>query len=285
MIIGRISSIIQRMVADQEPQGYQYRHREKIILDGYSGIGADVMQLNEPIADGFMRVADMRKSIVVVRKQEERVVDYDQLGTVRVGKIVSLPRMGRRQKTDVMSTHWGVDNWTIEIDDQKLLRKVVGTDSKEGKKLEERFVDAFRDQVRQGTVDFLSTEKLVNGGVYSAAIPAAYCSFLALYGFDALVLGELLPQGKMTADLALNMLGLDLFGNILVNTGMKIGPKLLPDAGDRKSTRNRSKPLDDEPFIRTWRDGFMPTWPVDRLVRGLAYDAMHGSKIITHIGG
>jgi hypothetical protein len=264
------------MAVNQEPQEYKYKHQERIILDGYTGIASGAMQLNEPIADGFMRVADMRKDIVVVRRGEPRVVSYETLDDVVVGKMVSMKMGGRNQRSDVMSTNWG-NEWTIEIDDQALWKKVTNTDSVDNKKPEERFVEAFRGEIRKGTREFLWQEKIFNNGGQSPLVTSSYATSGVIASLEMIHGTAAYLVGANPTEFAVN-------SAIFIATGDLIGNTLnwcLPRIFASRAKLHNMDP--DMPFVkRSFPDFFMPTIPVDRLVRGLAYDATHGSKLITH---
>jgi hypothetical protein len=264
------------MAADQEPQGYQYRHLEIITLAGYTGIASGAMQLNEPVADGFMRVADMRKNIVVVKRGEPRVVSYETLDDVVVGKMVSMKMGGRNQRSDVMSTNWG-DDWTIEIDDQALWKKVANTDSVSNTKPEERFIEAFRDEVRKGTREFLWQEKIFNNGGYSPLVTSSYATSGVIASLEVIHGAAAYLVGANPTEFAVNSAIFVATGDLIGNTLNWCLPRIF---ASRAKLYNMDPNM---PFVkRSFPDFVMPTVPVDRLVRGLAYDAMHGAKLITH---
>lgn len=52
------------MAIEIEPSQYKNRHYKAIHLDTYRGVARDLMHLNNPVADGFMRVSDMRDDAV-----------------------------------------------------------------------------------------------------------------------------------------------------------------------------------------------------------------------------
>jgi hypothetical protein len=78
---------------EEVPNSYRNKHQFGIHLDTYNGIASDVMELNAPVADRFMQVSDMRGDIVVIRKPQDRVLDYDDVGFVRVAKFLKMPRL------------------------------------------------------------------------------------------------------------------------------------------------------------------------------------------------
>lgn len=110
------------MLNEQEPKEYKFKHPRRISIDSYNGVaGGGIMELNNPIADGFMRVSDMRSDVVIMKKPQDRIRDYDDIGFVKVAD----------------------DVWYIAVNDQDLADKVA-RQAGDDRKFDERFVDAFQ---------------------------------------------------------------------------------------------------------------------------------------------
>src|SRR3989344_3485850 len=113
------------MVGEREPQDYQFKHHRRVSLDEYRGAARDLMELNDPVADGFMQTADMRGDIVIVQKPQDRVIDYDHIGSVRVAKSVGMPRLDMWNRNDMVQTIKENDTWYIAVNDQELAQRLA----------------------------------------------------------------------------------------------------------------------------------------------------------------
>ncbi|MBI4100490.1 hypothetical protein HY439_02005 [Candidatus Microgenomates bacterium] len=274
-------------MAECEPQGYQFKHEKRIHLDGYYGIARDLMELNDPIADGFMRTSDMRGDVVIVQKPRERVMDYDQVGFVRVAKFLQMPRLDFWRGNHVTETRkedGGV--WYIAINDQELADQVARLGNGD-KKFDERFIDAFKVEVNRGLKACLKREKLLNSGHYNFGFFVAYQGTLSydLVLFPA-ILAAKIAIGDIPAEALALSAGVTAMANTawnavnLVGAGMSylenrlLGQRLYPNM----------KPDFDDPFVKhSILELVMPPVPVDRLFRGISYLDKHGNRIITPI--
>lgn len=266
-----------------QPSDYQFKHNKRIYLDSYNGVASDLMELNDVIADGFMRLSDLRSDVVITQKPHARVVDYDQVGFVRVAKVLSLPRLDFWKRDGLRHTRKDGDVVYIAIDDQKLADEVARADNTG--RFDDAFIERFRQEVEDGLRGYLKKEKLLNGGKYNYGFALGYLGFLSYN----LVMGPglLAAQIASGADPALSIVrsvGIVAVANTTCNTlnlfgaGMSylrnkyIGP-----------TRFYQSPMPDynDPFIKhsVWELP-MPPVPVDRLIRGLQYLDKHGEKLI-----
>lgn len=158
---------------DVEPKGYEFKHAHRISLDGYRGVGHDLMHLNDPVADGFMRVSDMRSDIVVTQKPQDRALDYDEIGFVRVGKFLNLPRMELWHGDGIVDIKKEDDIWLVAINDQALANKVAR--SNDGRrKFDDLFIEDFRDALIRGSIQCLKNEKILNNGRYNLSTLTSY---------------------------------------------------------------------------------------------------------------
>lgn len=263
---------------DRELRGYRFKHKQRISLDGYTGVASKLMLLNDPIADDFMRVSDMRKDIVVVQRRPNVTYDYDQVGFVRTAKSLELTRAAKKEPDGIVTTFKDGDQWVIEIDDQKLLKKTVG-DGEENKGVNEQYIDRFTGEVRNGTREILFKEKIFNSGKYSYAV-LMNC-LVSMSSYSMLTLGEIASILTQTHTLETDVKALVLMatGHIVGNT-MSFGFVMAKRVG-LISRRNPMGPDYEEPYIRhQFVEAVMPAVPFDRLIRGLAYDRMHGSDLI-----
>lgn len=121
--------------------------RRKISLDSYQGIGRDFLKINSSIADGFMRVADMRADIAIIKAQREK-----------------------DSKPYLEST-----TWYVPIDDRKLMDQArTGSKSSDP---EEAFYKLFKKSLRDKIDDCLGREKLYNAG---GDFPVTLTSYMVL---------------------------------------------------------------------------------------------------------
>lgn len=272
------------MAKETGPQDYQFRHAQKISMDSYGGISSGRMELYDPTADGFMRVADMRRDIVIAQKGQSRTYDYDQFGPVRVAKILEIPRIGRGED-GFLRTHKENDTWLIEIDDQKLWKEVS---KGEGtfRQREDQFTDRFRNEVLKGIGKSLVEEKLFNGGIYSPATTIGVASLLVSYPMPAMIELSTIALGKHTLELDVISIVHIATAHLVLNT-----LSWLFAIVDQKQSRPfdlpakinwvRALPNKQEPWVRhKFPEFFMPPIPVDRLLRGAVYLKSHGNNLI-----
>lgn len=260
---------------ERGPSEYQPKHQKQISIDGYRGVASDLMKLNVPVADGFMRVSDMRYHVVVTQKPHERALDYDQLGTVRVAKMLDLPRLEFWRKKGNFFTKRENDTWFVAIDDQALAQEVSNNNI--GNRFDDAFVERFRETLIGGLKSCLKKEKLLNAGEYNRAFSVSYglgvmwdAHMLALAGVLAAVSDQ--PINTVGSVIAIDALGHTLFNPMNM---LQAAMGKLPSGGDPPFSERRSGilqianwPKFHEPFIRhSIFDLPMPMVPVDRLRR------------------
>lgn len=278
------------------PVEYQFRHKTHISMDEYKGVGSNFMELSDRVADGFMRVSDMRADIAIVKKSEERALDYEEIGNVRVGKFLRLPRMGEFKGDKTVQVKKEGDVWLVAVDDQELSRNV--TRSMDGtKKFQDVFTTAFQKEVERGMKDCLKKEKLLNSGNYNFILFSGY--WLSAINNSALAGGAIYELLNRNMDLqeALKYLAVTAATDSVLNLmnwifiGIEKSEELIFKRGTHSSEVNRISflsPLDfmskklnwNDPFVRHSFDLIMPPVPVDRLIRGNAYLFEHGDKLI-----
>ena len=243
-------------MTEQEPPRFEPKSEYEVTLEEYNGIASDLMEVNEVVADGFMSVADMRRDIVIVSKQPQRTVDYDQLSHVKVGRQLKIPHWGSRQDSSVDVTS-DEDAWYIGVDDQTIARKV---DDKRGKaRFDELFTTDFRREVNKGIKKALIKEKVFNGG---------YRDFTFFYSYLMTIMASTNAiediVNKDPASLAISYLTFQSLPTLWNRYSSFIGVS--------KSS---------VPFVRpSLKECILPPIPVDKLARGVIYIANHGSKII-----
>lgn len=278
-------------MAEQEPQGYQFKHRTRVSLDEYRGVARDIMELNAPVADGFMQTADMRGDIVIVQKPQERARDYDQIGTVRVAKFLQMPRLDVWNRNNTVQTRKEDDTWYVAIDDQELAQNVARSPDGTGK-FNDRYVNAFQQELKKGMKDVLKREKLLNGGEYNFAFLVSYHNFLVhnLLTLPLLELEILLQSSNIaqaadgTAKIAVAYAGVNAAFN-----GFNLFCSLVGNFLEKKGGISRDKRMIrdadfEEPFIRhSIPEYIMPTVPVDRLLRGMKYLRDHGNELVEQV--
>ena len=274
-------------MTEREPQGHQFKHNRQVHLDEYRGIARDIMELNDPIADGFMQTSDMREDVVIVQKPRQRVMDYDQVGYVRVAKFLQMPRLDLwrgNSVTEIGKKDGGV--WYIAINDQELADQVARVGNRD-KKFDERFTDAFRTEVNKGLKACLKREKLLNSGNYNLSFLIAYHGTLSydLVLFPSLLVAKIVAGDNPTEALALSAGTIAIINSIwnvvnLAGAGMSyVEGKLFGPSSFRSYRSNFN-----EPFVKhSLPELVMPPVPIDRLFRGISYLNKHGDRIITPI--
>lgn len=228
------------------------------------------MELDLPTADGFMRVSDMRGDIVITQKPQDRVRDYDEIGFVRVAKFLKLPRMDFwKNDNGLVQTKRKDGVWYVAINDQDLADKIAH-EAGDNRKFDERFVNAFRSEVRTGLASCLRQEKLLNAGKYNWGFFVGYAG-----GVKYNLLGALfMVEAVLHRDPALAGVGVMLIGasDVLWNS-----VNLLAAGIDYVQQKYliRSEffptiyPTFNDPFVKnSLFDLIMPPVPIDRLIRG-----------------
>lgn len=265
------------------PVPYQFKHHKQISLDHYRGIASDIMRLNDPVADGFMKMSDMRADIVITTKQQERTRDYDQIGNVRVGKWLGLPEFGKKEnKSFLCERRDGV--WVVAIDDQKLSDEVVHADNK-GKRFDEVFMESFKKTMKSGLTEALKNEKLflnkwpftISYGLLMANdiyYPIKQAMSGIRSGEDPFYVMAWVVSDAATWNGFWNALGL---GTALVIK------KYLEQYPDNVSSdiSDISDIVYNRPSVRhSVLELPLPPVPVDRFARGWIYLKRHGNKLI-----
>lgn len=277
---------------ERHDSGYQPSHAQKITLDKYHGVANGIMELNEPVADGFMRVSDMRADVVVVSRLRDSVLDYDELGPVRVAKLLRLPRIGSWSHNGLVSVMRENDAWYIGINDQGLAGQVAR--SNDGtEKFEDLFIDRFKVELKKGLRECLKREKLLNSGRYNASFFWTWYFFAThevLYYPAAEVLA--IAAGVNPLDVTGRVLAVYLLTHSIVNT-MNLGVCGLSKVYaiiDRKMFQKQQQQQSVYSYLGAdWPDPFVkhhllelmaPPVSVDRLLRGHFYLNRHGQKLI-----
>lgn len=276
---------------DVEPRGYKFKHAQRISLDGYKGVANDLMELNDPVADGFMRVSDMRNDVVIIQKLRDRIRDYDEIGFVRVAKFLKMPRMDFWHRDGLVETRKEDGVWLVAVNDQELADKVAR--SNDGKrKFDDLFAEAFRAEITRGLANCLKREKLLNGGKYNLGFLVSY---KALVMFDLFLIpsvaGIEIAHGTSPLDVTLSLAQIYTVFNAAYNIANLAGSGLryMHDFIDRKMDvpeipgHEFPLPQFNEPFVKhSFPETIVaPTVPLDRLVRGTLYLNRHGDKLIT----
>lgn len=270
------------MPHETAPQDYQFTHPTQVFLDEYRGIARDIMRLNDPITDGFMRVSDMRRHISVVQKQHSRVYDYEDVGQVRVAKRLDVPRFG--QKDTSIEVKKDKDAWIVAVDDQAISQDILAT-TNSTREFDSAFVLAFQQKLKRGMRDSLTKEKLLNGEEHSMAFFMNYFTFLTK---DVIII-PLLQYVVMqeSANIMQFIQGSLKTAFVFFTTnsfynGLNTAFSLLARLEERIGILNEHPIVNyEEPFVRhSIVEHIMPPIPVDRLVRGVVYLRNHGDKLI-----
>jgi len=272
------------MIPETVP-GYTNKHSKAIHLDTYHGLGWDFMELNQPVADGFMRVSDMRADVAITQKPQDRVRDYDEIGYVRVAKLLKLPRLDFwHNGNGLVQTRIENDVWYIAINDQELADKVARSEGN-NRKFNERFTDAFRNEVNHGLTTCLRREKLLNSGKYNLGFLAAYFGSLK---FDLVFGSALLTKAIFDNNLTLAEIAVLLaaMGNVVYNTGNLFGTAITyfyQRLYGHSDSINPNTPDFKDSFIKhSLLEFVMPPVPIDRIIRGSRYLGQHGDNLINY---
>lgn len=272
------------MSKQEAPEGYQFRHAKRISLDEYRGIGNGNITLNNPIADGFMRVSDMRSDIAIVQKPQERVVDYEQVGHIASGKLLRTPRLEFWNKKGNVQVRKDNDTWYLAVDDQAIGQKATRNSDTKGN-LDDRYLVHFRQEVNKGLLNILYREKLLNSRKFNLAFIQSYGLSIPNYAVVSYVEANMLTKGasieqKMTetAMLASFLLIQNAAGNVINLAGS------VANAFSQKIGQSPSPyPSFNDPFVKhSPFELIAPPVPVDRLGRGALYLKRHGNKLLTH---
>lgn len=198
-----------------EQGGYQFKHPTHISLDSYQGIASGVMKLNDPVADEFMRVSDMRRNIVIVAKSQPRTYEYSELGFVKIGRMKLLD-YASSESNGTLTINRVKDSWVFVVDDRAMWDQLP--QSEPVSKREELFVDRFRDRVRSAAINCLVREKIFNGGTYSPAVLMSTMMSFATY--SSIILGETasIMLDKHTLEVDVNSLIFLATGHLVSNT-------------------------------------------------------------------
>jgi hypothetical protein len=260
---------------------YQPNPRNSITLDRYTGVASDIMRVNEPVADGFMRVSDLRKDIVIVKSAEERAETYDQIGNTRVA--TALIFGNRTQRPSLSGLSYDGDAWYVHINDSRLSRHATENMTPD-KKFDEVFTEGFTNEVNAKIKELLVREKIIGQGYEPLHTLYSYLPFMLvpagiLQNPESMQI--VLSKPDSTGILAAFIYSLSTCLNAAstgVNETMRLFWRAL--GGSKQDEPNHF----NHPFIRQGMRGLLEaplsTVPVDRVLRGALYLQMHGNKMI-----
>jgi hypothetical protein len=274
-------------MTESEPKEYKFKHKTQVSLGEYRGVAHDIMELNHSVMDEFMRVSDMRRDIVIIQKHQDRSTNYDQVGNIRIGKLLQAPQvinLGKNKTTQIKKRD---DAWKIVIDDQKLAQSSARSNDST-KKFNDIFIANFQNEIKNGMESCLMKEKLLNWGEYDYSFFFGYFGLLA----DGLILGTAMSEA-LKRNLDLNSaigftLGIGAI-NVTVNLLKLAVIQIL------KREEMRDFPLKIGPinlFHADWNDPFtrhslaeylIPPVPLDRLIRGSIYLDKNELKLVNKV--
>lgn len=263
----------------------QTKHPFRIHLDTYHGVASNLMELNEPIADRFMQVVDMRGDVVIVQKPQERVRNYDDIGFIRVAKLLKMPRLDRWSDGDgILQTKKEDGIWYIAINDQDLAERIA-REPGNNRRFDDRFIVAFQAETTRGLAACLRREKILNGGNYNFGFLANYHTLLAWdlpYSLYFLTKSVMTADPELAARTVVAVMLFNVSGNVLnlFGAGMNwIDEKKL--SRPNIPFKPGLVPQFNDPFVKHhWADLIMPPVPLDRLIRGSCYLHHHGKELI-----
>lgn len=272
------------MSKESQPQDYKFKHAKHISMDGYKGVAGDLMQLNHPVTDGFMQATDMRSNIEIINAPQDRVADYDQIGSVRVGKFLRLPRLDLWHQDGAINTRRENGAWLLAVNDQKLSQEILQKqDQTNGKRFDEVFTKRFEQEIAKGIENCLKKEKLLNNG--------NYYNLSFLFGYKTLIVWDLLYPALSGVEMIAsgeNPTDILMF-NVIFLSGVNAAYNLcnLVLSGVRKkalelnSADGNTLPNYQDPLVKHHILEYVaPPIAVDRVARGLAYMKLHGKELI-----
>lgn len=258
----------------------------------YSGIASDLMELNQPIADQYMRVTDTRRDILVQKMSHKDALNYDQVGWVRVTKGFLDPSSGE-QRDKVVTVEKKDGAWLLGINDQKIAQQVtqqIETQKIPRAEFDAKFIAAFQQAMVSGVTNTLIKEKILNSLELDLPSAVGYWAFVSnttdlLAKFTELYV-------KYSPDLEGVIIGLTVGTGIVLASNFTTNGALL---GVAKFLNNnhphglfekgdfvfKGVPNEDDPMVRHLGWGLLlPSVPVDRLIRGSWYLHRHGDEFI-----
>lgn len=223
-----------------------------INFGSYYGVALDHLQLNTQVADGFVRVSDLRYPIKITNRPQ---LERDNI-------------LSRSHKED--------DKWQIAVNEPRLISQ-----AKEGKNNYPNFQASFVSTVVREMGKCLTGEKLHNGGDIRFGMLYAYisCILVDLGMVPISIWGGVASEADLTSIVSMAFTTIVL-NHLMTNFGIVF------EAGvnevERKILRRSSDHLSffNNPFVRhSIPELLLPPVPIDRLVRGHLYLRKHGDKM------
>ncbi len=264
---------------DNQPE-YEFRHKQRVLLN-YNGVASEQMQINNRTADKFMQVSDMRSNIVIEKKIEQRVQDYDEIGNVRVGKFIKLPKIGEWTGKGITQTKNEDNIYHVAIDDQELARTVARANDGDGSQFNDRFITAFNKEVNKGIRTCLINEKILNRGQHSLAYTySLFNTAVWNLSIGPSWIGSELIMNEDPSSRAEGMLIAATFIALMnvKNQAVNLGHAAIDSLPFFKSQSNYrfGRTNYEDPIVRhSIPEYIMPGVPLDRLARGAFYLANH----------
>lgn len=258
--------------------------REPRIVLNRAGNLSQTTQLNEEIADGFMKRSDMRRDIVIVdsdRKPEvegvdEVVVGHGLLGLRGFRPLRDLTAIEFKPQSFHTLTRKGdyiwQQSWEVAIQERvidDLIRKKGYIDRSD---YEEQFLAALNKVVKQGVVQALFQEKLgwhdqkgnyVGYLLYTAAFPINVF-------FDSKAgthIGKILWLGLLPI--------LNIGANYISNRYIEPLQQL-----NRFLFNNNPPPLPPSFPNRNWKELWLPPFPIEKWIAGRRFLTRHGNQLV-----
>ncbi len=259
---------------------YEFRHKQRVVLN-YNGVASEHMQIDNRTADKFMQVSDMRSNVVIEKKIEQRVQDYDEIGNVRVGKFLQLPKLGEWTGKGITQTKNEDNTYHVAIDDQELARVVARTNDGDGRQFNDLFTAAFNKEVNRGLRSCLINEKILNRSQFSLAYAYSIMNTVAWnLSIGPGWVGSELIMNQDPSSRAEDMLIAATFIALmnLKNQVINLGHAAIDSIPVFKSLPNHKLGRTDynDPIVRhSIPEYIMPGIPLDRLARGAFYLANH----------
>ncbi|MBI4096551.1 MAG: hypothetical protein HY425_02415 [Candidatus Levybacteria bacterium] len=269
------------MPKENQPQDYQFKHTKKISMDRYRGVASDLMRLNSPVTDGFMQAVDMRSDIEISNMRQDRVADYDQMGT-GIAKIFKLPRLDLWHPNGATSTMKQDEVWHIAVNDEKLSEEILQQGNSDFNK---RFTARFQQEVAREIKICLAKEKLLNNGEYGMGFSLGYLTtiFWNISFPPIMEVAILLNGGNMISGtlLTAGIVAASNFGTNALNLGFSGAKKMLNKYLKEYIGEYNVFPGYKDPLIRHHvLECVMPPIPVDRVARGLTYMKLHEKELV-----
>ncbi len=264
------------------------QEKPQITLTNYRGFGRDLVELNQPVCDGFINTADIRANIVVVKKDPTELNPEQTDRKERVLNKLPKKTWQTPNVAEVRRDH-KTETWYLGIDDDQLFRT-----TKEGSTkmtFDEQYMAAFQTAISNGLRSVLKREKLLNSEKYNETFIAGYLSTCISLGIFTFGESALLLATPDLTELALGTV-VNLGASLLISVGhntilnaANYGRSWILNHREFQKFENStpySKRLSlKDPFVKhEFGELIFPTIPFEKLIGGTLYLKRHQHELL-----